>query len=544
MDKLIKNVADRYPKMNDYLLRDFREKELARMKEYIASVIGDAIQLLNKKIDIENKKRMTNTSSVITQVEEVTSRFTFEGYRVLSPEERVEYETSLSVVSKGTLNVRTSEWELVAYMIKFNGHIYTIHLYIPYLWNNYLVINNTRYAPQLVISEKVFARRNNGIIAKVIRQPIDFWRKSVATITSLTSDKVYDDFIITTKIFNKKISKSKQEVTVLHYLLCHYGLQGVLNLFKMDKEVFVLEKIDWNKVKEYEYFSIQNKAKDKDPLILQVKNEVFDNPRKKRVVIGILYILQKYRKHTLEDLKDPEGTIFKIYLGKLIYSNTTTDALALNHMDSHFGSLSSYLDSVTKNELHDMGIMVDTFYDLLMYIFCNIDKMLLEHVHSDFSCKKIDILDNLLVGTIVGSLFYQFYKFESRNRKFDERSIGRALSLKPTAIASIHANVTIKSNPTKYNDNWLLSCGAKFAKQSSSKKNKHANIMQLPENWFHPSIACVTSLIAFPSSNPTASGTINPYLNIDDRGSILLNQDFVKDAYDIIEYLPHTHKTK
>ena len=98
-------------------------------------------------------------------------------------------------------------------------------------------------------------------------------------------------------------------------------------------------------------------------------------------------------------------------------------------------------------------------------------------------------------------------------------------------------------SPSQYNDNWLLSVGAKKTRQNSSinknsSKGGSTSKTSTPEHRFHPSMAVVESIIAFSSSNPGISGTINPFLEIDSHGFIH-KPDYAAEVDAILPYLPY-----
>lgn len=514
-DEVIRATSAQLPQFNDYLLKDFRNEQLQMAPDFMETIFREAVKLFRGEIE-------------------------YVGYRALSPEERTNYELN-NKITGGYVNIKKNEWVLYEYRFKYENEQYELFLYLPYFHHRFIVINNTQYSIQLAISEKVFTKINDGITAKVVRSPINFWRNRIYTMVSASSKKSYFESLVTVKVHNKGKKHSKKQVTptVVHYLLCKYGLNMTLDIFSIKKEdCFVVDKINEKDTDDYEYFGCRKTPKTKPQIYLKVKKELLDSEHTKqsRVIACILYLLNNFKKHTIEDLYDPSCTIYKIMLGKLIHGTNIVDAMALNYMNNHMASLDSYLDPITQGRLKHMGIFVNNIYDLFVYVFWEIDHMLIHNAHSDLYDKRIDILDTLLVSTIVKSIYYSFYAAESRS-KVNSKLVARLLKINSRKIISIYESKIVRMNPSRYNDNWLLSVGSKKVRLHKIKSTD-VNLLSAPEHRFHPSFGYVESLIAFSQSNPGSSGTINPFLPIDSNGFI------VKEAYaaeldEISKYLPY-----
>lgn len=521
LNDIIRATSATLPKFNDYLLKDYRDKQLNTSPDFISIIFTQAMKLFKDEIE-------------------------YVDYRILNPEERAQYELNNSIPA-GQVNVKKSEWILVEYIFKYESETYKIYIYFPYFHNNkFIVIDNTQYNVQLAISEKVFTKIKNGITAKVVRSPIRFWRNKTQIMQSVTSGKTYFQPIITVKIHNNRRSASNKKKapvpTVIHYLLCRYGLNMTLKIFNIkEDEVYLTDHIDQSDNCTYEYFLCRKKTKTVTPIYLKAHKRFFtaNTIKEARVIASIIYLLTHFKKYDIEHLYNPSNTAYKIMLGKLIHGTNVSDAMVLNYITNHLRSLDSYLDPITQGRLNSMGIYPKDIYDLFIYIFLEIDMMLINIVHSDLYDKRIDILDNLLVSTIVTVIYYKFYAAESRNR-CNSKVVGNILRINSKKIKSIYTSKLIRMNPSRYNDNWLLSVGSKKIRLHNIKNDKSAggSLIHAPEHRFHPSFGYVESLIAFSQSNPGSSGTINPFLSIAEDGSIIKEQ--YADQFDVIsKYLPY-----
>jgi hypothetical protein len=225
-------------------------------------------------------------------------------------------------------------------------------------------------------------------------------------------------------------------------------------------------------------------------------------------------------------------------LGKIVCGSPVNDAVALNYIDNHMISLNSYLDPITQSRLAASGIQTNNIYDLLIYIFCNIDDMLVNISHSDLYDKRIDVLDNMLVNTIVKAIYYRFYKIESKVSKLQDKIVRSLLRISSRQISNIYNSPIVRMSPSRYNDNWLISIGIKKIRQGGFKNTASNSLITAPEHRFSPSFASVESLIAFSTSSPDKGGSINPYQAIDENGFIV-KEKYAEQADEITKYLPY-----
>lgn len=517
--QVINEVGRRLPDFNDTLLREYREKEINHSEKFIELVIKEAIKLFNNQVK-------------------------YIGYRKCTPVERVKEELSTkNIITKGKNNIRLTHAKLVEYIFEFEGEEYTFKEYVPYSYRGFLVINNTEYAILLSVSEKVFTIIQNGIGSRVIRAPIRSYKHTVHKVDSLNSDNVYVDTIVTTKIYNRKPTKLKVQPTIIHYLLCKYGFRETLSIFDIsDEEVCVTENIDENDT-AYEYFNCK-KMKKRDttpPLYLKVKKDIMakENAIKRRVVIHILFLLEYFDMHTLEDIYNEKAHIFKIMLGKLTHGMGTKEASALEYMNNHIASLETYLDPVTKARLSSMGIFVNNIYDLLIHVFNNISKFLMENKRNDLYNRRIDIVDNLFLETIVKTIYKRFYKNEGK--ELSTKSVATMVKIPRDVILKLTKKDNVQMSPARYNPNQLLYYYIKKVRASAgtNSKNKGTGLLYDKELLLSPSTALVESLLSFGSSNPGSSGHINPFLPIDPEDGSVVKPDWVEELEKIRKYLPY-----
>jgi len=166
-------VSAALPQPNSDLFYGFRKRKIDAIASYLDEAFHQTVAFFNNKLK-------------------------YIGYRTLSPEERIEYlfENNLR---KGYVSIRNTETSLVFFEFDFQGSIVPISIEIPFLLNECVVYNDTRYYPLFPIVEKggVNVTDDGKIIVKV--RPKDNWlavevRNTGETIPDKDKDRIFDKF--------------------------------------------------------------------------------------------------------------------------------------------------------------------------------------------------------------------------------------------------------------------------------------------------------------------------------------------------------------
>jgi hypothetical protein len=492
---VLRSIHENTPKYNRHTLIDYMKNELDRAPEFVGAILNEGVKMFN---------------GVITYV----------GHRVLPPEDRANFELA---VYKGC-SVHTSELILTEYIFEYDGKKFQSHFYLPYLRNNVITIMDTMHVVQKPITEQVFSKTATGVTVKTIRQPIPFHRNSTFDVRSICGRYASVDYITTLKIHqNPTRSKEKKKTyaTCLHYLLCKYGIVETLNRFGLTSEdISIVERVN-NDEDIYYYFEAKQHIK-KIPmnLYLKVKQHVLlSNKTNLKIVANLLYILTPFTKYKVEDIYDPEKTAFRIMLGKIIHGDTITEASSKNRIDNHIRSVDNALDLITMYRLNAYGYNVKDIYDFLQAVFSNIDTIILESSYTDLFKMRINIVETILVDTICKSVFGRWYYEETNPSRLNEQEVKRILKFDPMLIRNLSSNRIVQKSPQIYGDNQLIPCLCQKTRQSSISQS--GKVLKSADHRFNPSAAAVETIYVFNKSNPGAGGIINPYLEIDNNGTII-----------------------
>lgn len=519
MDDIIRAVSDALPKFNDDLLRDYPERKMAGCADFVEMAYKEAMTFLNDEI-------------------------TYKGYRVLAPEERVAFEMTMKKAGrKGAVRagapISVSELELVVYEFESGPNVARIHVYMPYLVDGQIIVRGTRTYLMYGITEKTFSRtERNGIALRVIRQILYFYRDIHFMMSSVSSDWHANEFIVTCKLHKRDSKRRNIKMTVTHYLLCKYGIMGTLARFGIPEGAvdFTLDIRDED-IPTHEHFHARRLDLPEDhPIYMRVKKEVLDNPVWRKLLANILYLISQFRAHdTIEDLLHESQTRYLVYLGDLLYQNFS-EAKDASQGATHFYSVNLFLDSVTRDRLKTFGIDVRDIWDLLQYIFTEIDTILLTTSHQDMYDKRVVTTDFMLIKHFVTQIFQKAYRVQQNARKFDKNTLSSTVKINPTSIRGIDRTenaVPVKSDIV--NGNGFLAFMTKRIRLSGSKPSKGS--LAAEGMRFHSSVAAVESLIGTVGGT-SVSGDINPFLELGPEGGIIRPQPHGKEIDSLQKYLP------
>lgn len=517
--EVVQAVADNMPKINRYLVEGYAKESMDDSVKFVDMTYRDAVRWGGNVIE-------------------------YCGYRTLSPEDRAEKELEFVLKRKSRLSMAISERVLVEFKFRYQGKEYFTYIYMLYVSDGMLIVKDKRYAIHLGISECVFARVHNkskdGIIVRPIRARLEFNRKSKARFASVSSGEILSEFVITTVLHHKEVGKRACDPTVMLYLVCKFGFREVVRTMAglTDDDIGFREYPDMTKADEYEYFVATKETR--DPKVhLYVRKELLDNSHLvRKIVVNLLYTLTHFSFQTVDDVYDPKARVWRIIMGIIIYK-PSLHAKALADADTHIQSVDTFIDPLTRERFHYFGVNVDDIYQLLYYIFREIDRIMVNSSSNDLYSKRIDIIDGIFIASYATAIYRRFYKTNQRP-KLQDREVMNMLKINPMVIEDAFSSRknwgqsmhNISPAPQIYGDNILLSCSI-FKLRPSGKQSERA----------HPSFAVVESIMAFSGNTVGVNGLINPYLDISRKtatspGGAIIKPKRAAELEVLKQYLP------
>lgn len=506
-DSVIGAVTEQMPPFNDYLLRGYRDSQVAAFADYIDNVFKDAVKLFGGVLK-------------------------YHGHTSLNPQHRLESIASGNT-SKGTINVQQSELTLERYLFEFERKEIAVNLYLPYIFHDALVINDTRNYVALAINDRVISRISDGVVIKVMRSPLHFWRTEQVTCTTQSGLTLFEP-LLTVKAFQRK-ENGRVRTPLLLYLLSEYGFEETCNIFSIDQtELGFTDHVGVDDGYDY--------LKCKDGVWLRVHPRLLEDTDIRRVVVSLWYIVKSIRRRcSISELYSVY--FYRIRLGKLLYPNKElSEALANSHAESHLSSLRTSLDRYTKSALALMNIFCADIFDLFITAFTHIDEWLTNYRPNDLFSKRISGVE-LVLNDVTAAIFNRFYSSQRINKRLAFKDINSMLRLDSMMISKI-TNKRIMVNATQiYNDNMLTNVLITKDRDSRTGNNRRrgsqqGSIINAREHRFDPSFLVVESALSISNSKAGKAGDINPYAVIDEHGCFVKEKmPWFKEVESLSRYL-------
>lgn len=508
-EECVRAVRDELPQFNDKLLIDYPKAQINSAPEFMHNVFKESIRFLSMKMPVEYK-----------------------GYRVLRPQEQIRYLLGSSIM-KHKVNIRKSELQLVEYKFVSEGREIDVHLYLPYLYNNVITIDDTKYAPLNNIIDKFIVRSQNKIVIRVMKIVMQFWRNKQYRFKDIEGTN-YNEVLVTVVAINNHRKRSSYEWTVVLYLLAEFGFEEAMRRLNSDL-TFVPVGIAHDE--DFQYFQVI------DGIYLRASRERMRSEMTyRRVVAAVLYSLLNF-KECVESIQDLFNTsVYRSIFGKIWKGRECNSLLAASHCESHLYSTRVSLDeSAIKNFYAETRLVCENAFDLFVHVFFNIDDWLLVYSPNDLFEKRLSGIATLF-EKMINTVNNKFYK-SVNNKKICANKIKETLRFDAMMIRNIYCLKCVQANPSAYNDNELFSKLIKKKRPNSGNerkgKKKANNTMHDPAHQFSPSFLAIESIWSISSSAPGVSGDINPYAEIDENGEFLKDKmPWYKDIESIQEFFP------
>ena len=504
-DYLFGKAADQLRPFNDKLIYDFRKQKIDKIPEYLDKIFHQIVAFFGFQLD-------------------------YAGYRTLTPEEHIEYLVS-NQLTKGSVQIRNTETSLVAFELRFEGKSYYVYIDIPYLINERVVYNDTEYYPQFPIVEKGGINRTDHgtIIVKVMRVPITFGRRTTNKYKMISvSGTLYPELLITVKIHQGAASTEKSESTPLVlYHFCKLGYAEAMRKYGMDPDDIRISHTFDTKDPEWEFFSLPDKQR-----YMQVRRSALSDCYKRRMVLSLYRMFMEIPEFRDSDVFGKDPSYYKAVLGKFIGSrDDNQNKLLIPNANKHLAMTDPMLDKVAQEQLRSVNCNCEDIYDLLYWMYFNIDDQLVSYDPTNLYDKKVEGLDDLAYCPARNIVKTQYNIINSKKAILDERTVEQFCKRASQRPSWIKAGDTIfRPNPVLYNDNWLAQMGLKrflslepIASSFSKRKKTSSKTTTSPELLkAHYSQLTVTALLTIPASSPVKTGDMNPWAEIEmDSGNII-----------------------
>ena len=495
-NRILSQYSSKLPKFNDKMLLGFRESKIDAIPDYLDELFKQSVHMLDKYLPPEK------------------DRLGYVGYSELTPEERVTYIRSKNNFSK-KFEIQPSNFKIIKFEFRFREESFFMHVDVPFLDDHALMVSGIDYYPQFALVEKGGMHRiDDEVLLQVMRAKLKFWRRDRETFVT-TDGRTFREVNVTCKIHQKSSAKRKYP-PLLVYSLATIGSFDKTMEFYLGKPGIIQLTTTPKEEKGYTYIEV------KPDIFLKVTEEGLTDQAVRRVITSLVVIYRFHGKFSVKDLQDVY--YYRVAVGKWTYPTVSDNELLYKNAVNHLNMNESMLDMSAKIQHRSIGIKADTMDELLRQAFHDIDKWISSYQGNNLYQKKLGALDQMMSG-LVRSFNTKLFNSIINSKTGLTRENVNKLMMAGMYKSWISTSPMYRGRPIRYNDNYLLTIGAKRFRSTENDEmgGTKSTKSELPKSVLlaHPSQMVVESILCYPSSAPIESGSINPFLQIDDDGNVI-----------------------
>ena len=585
MDSLLaKALEDHTPRMNDKFVRGIAKGVFESIPDYINKMIQISMEKINPNIDLRYK-----------------------GYKICTPEEEL-MEDALSRASNKPADIAANNAYLAVFEFEHNGQPMPKYIYLPYCDpGNIFVISGTKYVVMPILTDLVISVKPDKIFVRLHRDKIHVTSERKRVILNGNPNPEMPKLLFSSILNSGSKDKMKPggKTPLGLYLLCKYGLRETLRKYTTLKEGDILIKYDpYDKItnedfKDYDIYSTVGErpksydkgvAYRKHKIKVLVHKDVKLDPLLTNIIGGIIIsfdiangkieadlvnyldeglikeaayqdILAKYPKPNKMELKEIEAyrkdfnktlirekNVWRLLLGRGMYKSEISVDKIIIDLEEHITALDSYVDEIIKRKLANVGVMIDDFWDMLVYIISIYAHSVnnakeynrnVNHIHIDihyYICYYIIIGFNRAIKQI--NQRYEKLGQRSPSKEEIKKIINNNISEKViyNLVKSSSASLALAQADVS-NDSLYYKATAQLENQNRGEGVHRGGKTPFPDNikTLTASMFAYGSLLYLIKSAPSPSLRANPWGQWDEITGHVIIPDYLQPAIDKLD---------
>jgi hypothetical protein len=448
--------------------------------------------------------------------------------------------------AKREFDVARSDIYMMKYHFTYQGQpLPPRYLSLPFVGDaGTITLGGSRFVISPVLSDRVISIGVNNIFVRLLKARLTFERQDQHFMVDGQRETVQ---VAWSTIYNKnaKMKKikatMKADCTLMHYLLCKYGFVDTFLRYGDGAQPIVGgAEITHHVYPENEWVicgsictgsTLKPKGVPKGPyeptqIRVAVKRSEF-TPMVKNMLGGFFYVVDHFPDRLPPEVITSQAfptQRWKVLLGHIIFPAENKEGKLLADIDIHMQSLDEYIDNLVLVKLKEIGIEIESVYDLFAIVVRNFTDWLLDATDKIASMydKEFSILYYVLYE-ISSAIFKLYFKLKAANKKEltpKEIIATMNMTLRTGLIYSItkgHGEVSTISVP---GDNKAFKITSILVPQSSSNRQssrKDRAVLNDPSKRLHVSVAEVGCYSALPKSEPSGRSRVNQCVQLDDK---------------------------
>lgn len=484
--------------MNHALFKDYHKHQLEKMVPELEYFLKQMVATVVNNLRLESNS------------------FRYVGYRELTPEDRVAVLRSTTRKKwERRYDINQTNKHCLVFQFVLDGEILEMMCDLPYIDDFCIMRYGTPYYPIFAITDQggLCSMRENRILLKVARARLIFQRHFIRSVPTTDGENICE-FSITAKINQSSKGKSEYPPIVLHHLSL-MGFKRTMQLYGVDDCLSIIQADIPPELKDFKFVSIGNQC------YIQINMKTLTTDAK-RVLVGLYEVYTYYPNFSYPGVLEEE--YYVIVTGKWSDESQTYEPYLYGNAKNYLNMNETLIDEPSRLAHNSTGVMYNTLEELMLFMFKNIDKLM-----SDQETRRLDMFRKKLSGCdlileeLVKAINYRMLGvLNSRN---SNRTPNIKSLIKPVSyVPAITKTWVFRTAPTFLSANRLAVAALRFNALTSadvSGKRKSKKAQTSPDLLvFHHSNLSTISIMTYPSSSPIVSGSLNPFIVVDDHSNI------------------------
>ena len=481
---------------------------------------------------------------------------TYEGSMPCTPEEQLREMTRVRQ-NKHTYDIARSDVYMVKYFLAWQApgsstkvRLPPCYLLLPFVGEaGTIYIRDALYCISPVLADLAISVGNDSLFIPLTRDKLTMYRTTHCFLANGHNEAEYVAWSPIHHSYGKTPKRMRGEYanvdaysTLVHYMLCKYGIKGMFKTF-CNTDIHV----EHDRVSSTEYdpsewvicrstgvrprtvkgrgFGYQS-----PDMALVIPRVAYENYRGIRELIAGVFYLADHFPDKIDPAWSEYTQNWKLLLGHVIFNSSVSYGKLLEDIESHISSLDEYVDMMVQEAMADIGVNIDNIYQLFFNVIITFSDRLISTDPGSMYDKQLITLRYVLLD-IVKAIFGLMFRLKSKTRKaLTEADISAALKkeIKPEIIMRINTRHGEVSSIYTPGDNKIHKITSNMVPQADATGNgrnrARANIND-PSKFKHASIAEVGSYGNLPKSCPDGRNRANLCMDVDTSGRVKRHED-------------------
>jgi len=513
--ELFAALHDDLPKFNPLLAQGYAVEQLKHVESYLDRVI----QCVSK---------------------DFPEGLEYLGCARVPPDQEFKFATQTRS-NKSTLQFARSYTYLMEYIFQYKGERKSGYFYLIYGDEaGQTLLQNSKFMVNPVLTDPAISESQTSVFVPLNRHRLNFKRMTCYYVADGRRQEMA--YVMWGQLYNNEAAKGKiagRATNLMHYLFAKYGMPKVMNqMFGIEYIVRGIDQ-DYGDIDQNEWQMCESLGRKppgfrgqyfKPGVRLFVKRSNFLEPNRALLVHSIVASFF----HTADlfpsrfFVEDVEGELlWRRMLGYLLFGETEAELSIIRKVNTHIGSLDGYIDQMVKEQLKDIGVLIDNLWEFLAYGVEHFPKRMAQSSENiaEMRGKKLTVLRYVLSEN-VSAINHMLFALTAAQAKGITKEIVQSCisdAFRPKTIVRINRNGSEVVSVSSASDCYIHKLTSNVVMQTASGQGRFtASQGGFDESHaLHVDVCQFGSITNLPKRNCSGRGKLNMFARVRSDGTLI-----------------------